>query len=141
MTSEQYLVRIEASVKIDLDLYRSGNPTSPRFGTVGNKDILKFKDPQSGLVNVEGMSGGISTFTAPRPEPNWWWIRAGTVIPAGLVITRDNTDPKTGITHYTIRPAEDMQLTVYIEQLCQLVGVSRLPIEEAILRGGRWIHD
>jgi len=141
MTSEQYLVRIEASMKIDLDLYRSGNSTSPRFENVRDKDIVKFKDPQSGLVNVKGMSGGISTFTAPRPEPNWWWIRAGTVVPNGLVITRDNTEPKTGITHYTIRPAENMLLTVYTEQVCKLVGVSRLPIEEAILRGGRWIHD
>jgi hypothetical protein len=49
------------------------------------------------------VSGGISTFTAPKPENNWWWIKAGTVVPARLVITRDHTDPTTGVTHYTIR--------------------------------------
>lgn len=127
-------------MKIDLDLYRSGNATSPRFDHVRDKDVVKIKDQQTGLVKVKGMSGGISTFTSPRPEPNWWWIKAGSVVPHGLVITRDTTNPKTGITHYTIRPVEDMLLTVYTSHMCQLLGVTKLPIEEAILRGGRWIN-
>src|SRR5262245_59887063 len=117
MGSDQHLLRIEASMKIDVDLYRGGNSTSPRFDNVRDKDVVKFKDPKTGLAKVKGMSGGISTFTAPRPEANWWWIRAGTVVPPGLVVTRDTTNPKTGITHYTIRPAEDMFLTVYVDHM------------------------
>ena len=113
MPDEQYLIRIEASMKIDVDLYRSGNASSPRFENVRDKDIVKFKDPGTGLSMVKGMSGGISTFTAPRPESNWWWIKAGTVVPGKLVVTRDHTEPKTQITHYTIRPASNMLLTEY----------------------------
>jgi hypothetical protein len=141
MGSEQYLVRIDASMKIDIDLYRGGNATSPRFDNVRDKDVVKIKDPTSGLIKVKGMSGGISTFTAPRPEPNWWWIKAGTIVPHGLVVTRDTTNPKTGITHYALRPSEDMLLTAYTEQLCNLLGVTKLPIEEAIARGGRWVNS
>ena len=87
------------------------------------------------------MSGGISTFTAPKPENNWWWIKAGTVVPAQLAITRDRTDARTGITHYTIRPAEDILLTTYVAQMEKLLGVTKLPIERAIALGGRWLND
>jgi hypothetical protein len=140
MSDEKYLIRIEASMKLDLDIYRGGNSTSPRFDNVRDKDIVKFQDPATGLTKVKGMSGGISTFTSPKPETNWWWIKAGTVVPPGLTVTRDETNPKTGITHYTIRPASDMLLTDYINQMCKFIGVERLPIEQAILRGGRWIN-
>ena len=141
MENEKYLVRIEASMKIDIDLYRSGNSASPRFDNVRDKDIVKWKDSHTGLIKVKGLSGGISTFTAPKPENNWWWIKAGTIVPGQLVVTRDRMDPRTQITHYTIRPAEDMLLTAYIAQMEKLLGVTRLPIEEAIRRGGRWINE
>lgn len=141
MESEKYLVRIEASMKIDIDLYRGGNSEKPRFDHARDKDVVKVNDPHTDLVKVKGMSGGVSTFTAPRPESNWWWIKAGTVVPHGLVITRDTTNPKTGITHYTIRPAEDMLLTIYITKMCQILGVTKLPVEEAVLHGGRWINN
>ncbi len=139
MADDKYLVRIEASMKIDIDLYRGGNSTSPRFDNVRDKDVVKFVDQGTGLTKVKGMSGGISTFTDPKPETNWWWIKAGTVVPSGLAVTRDETNPKTKITHYTIRPASDMLLADYIAQMCKFIGVDRLPIEEAIARGGRWL--
>jgi hypothetical protein len=137
MMDDKYLVRIEASMKIDINLYRSGNSISPRLDNVRDKDIVKYKD-SSGLIRVKGLSGGISTFTAPKPESNWWWIKAGTVVPAMLTVTRDTTDPRTDITHYTIQPAMNMLLTEYIEQLGKFIGIEKLPIEQAILRGGRW---
>jgi hypothetical protein len=34
-----------------------------------------------------------------------------------------------------------MLLTAYTEQLCNLLGVTKLPIEEAIARGGRWVNS
>jgi hypothetical protein len=135
---DKYLIRIEASMKIDVDLYRSGNSTSPRLNNVRDKDIIKYRDPETGLIKVKGMSGGISTFTAPKPERNWYWIKAGTVVPEKLTVTRDHTDPKSGITHYTIRPSEDMLLTEYISQMEKIADIEKLPIEEAILRAGRW---
>jgi hypothetical protein len=44
---------------------------------------------------------------------------------------------------YLVRIEASMKidLDLYTEQVCELVGVSKLPIEEAILRGGRWTHD
>jgi hypothetical protein len=140
MSAEKYLVRIEASMKIDIDLYRSGNASSPRFDNVRDKDIVKFKDPKSGLTKVKGMSGGISTFTAPKPENNWWWIKAGTIVPASLVVTRDHMDPKTNITHYTIRPASDLLLADYVAQMQKFLGIERLPIARAIELSGRWAN-
>ena len=141
MTDEVYLIRIEASMKLDIDLYRTGNSKTPRFDNVRDKDVVKYKDPATKLTKVKAMSGGISTFTAPKPENNWWWIKAGTVVPPGLCVTRDHTDPKTTITHYTIRPANDMLLTDYVAQLERFLGVERLPIEQAIQRGGRWTNN
>jgi len=138
MGDSKYLVRIEAAMKIDIDLYRGGNSTSPRLDNVRDKDVVKYKDVSTGLTKVKGMSGGISTFTAPKPEANWWWIKAGTPVPAKLVITRDTTDPKTNITHYTIRPESDIFLTEFIAQLQSLLNVEKLPIERAIELGGRW---
>lgn len=126
-------------MKIDVDLYRSGNATSPRFDNVRDKDVVKFNDPQTGLTKVKSLSGGISTFTAPKPENNWWWIKAGTVVPPKLVVTRDHTDPRTGVTHYTIRPANDMLLTEYIAQMHLLLGVEKLPLDVAIEHSGRWL--
>ena len=70
MPDDNYLVRIEASMKIDVNLYRSGNSSTPRFDNVRDKDVVKYKDASSRLTRVKALSGGISTFTAPRPENN-----------------------------------------------------------------------
>lgn len=141
MQDDKYLVRIEASMKIDVDLYRSGNSSSPRFDNVRDKDVVKFKDPATGLTRVKALSGGVSTFTSPKPENNWWWIKAGTVVPPHLVVTRDHTDPKTRVTHYTIRPATDQFLTDYITQLQNFLGVERIPLQQAIEHAGRWTNS
>ena len=138
MKENKYLIRIETSMKIDINLYRSGNSISPRLHNIRDKDVVKYKDPTTGLTKVKGMSGGISTFTAPKPDRNWYWIRAGTKVPPKLVVTRDRTDSITQITHYTIRPADDMLLTEFIAQMQKITNVSKLPIEKAIMLGGRW---
>ena len=92
---------------------------------------------------MEKESGGISTFDYPKPEKNWWWLRAGTPVPKGLVITRDRTDSETGITHYTLRPAEDMKESDFIQLMKTLVDIndpeSKLSLEKAIKLGGRWV--
>lgn len=125
-------------MKIDIDLYRGGNAGSPRFDNVRDKDVIKWRDPATDVVWVKGMSGGVSTFTAPKPETNWWWIRAGTVVPKGLTVTRDHTFPENGVTHYTLRPADDMTLEAYIDAMKTLLNVTKLPLERALQLGGRW---
>jgi hypothetical protein len=127
-------------MRIDVDLYRAGNSTTARFDNVRDKDIVKWRDPETDDVWVKGMSGGISTFTAPKPEQNWWWIRSGTVVPERLTVTRDRTDKVTGITHYTIRPSEDMRLSSYVDKMKELLNVSKLPLERALELGGRWTN-
>jgi hypothetical protein len=134
---DKYLKRIEASMRLDIDLYRGGNAASPRFENVRDRDIVKFKSP-SGQDMVKGLSGGISTFTAPRAERNWWWLRGGTVVPTDLTVTRDTTDSRTGITHYTIRPSSDMLLSAYIARMAEFTGVTKLELEEAVEASGRW---
>jgi hypothetical protein len=139
MEDERYLLRIEASMAIDVDLYRGGNSKTPRFDNVRDKDIVKYKDPGSGLTMVKGMSGGISTFTCPKPEKNWHWIKAGTVVPSNLAITRDRSDSNTQITHYTIRPSQDMLLSDYIDQMQKIAGIEKLTLEQAIALAERWV--
>jgi len=56
MPKDRYLIRIEASIRIDIDLYRAGNASSPRLDNVRDRDIVKFKDSESGLTKVRGMS-------------------------------------------------------------------------------------
>jgi len=53
MDDERYLIRIEASMAIDVNLYRGGNSKTPRFDNVRDKDIVKYKDPGSGLTMVK----------------------------------------------------------------------------------------
>ena len=55
MADDKYLIRVEASMKIDIDLYRAGNSTSPRLDNVRDKDIVKFKDALTGLTKVRGL--------------------------------------------------------------------------------------
>lgn len=144
MVNSKYLVRIEAHMKLDIDLYRGGNSSHPRFDNLRPKDIVKWKDKETGETWVEKESGGISTFDYPKPEKNWWWIRAGTPVPEGIVVTRDRTDSENGITHYTLRPANDMREADYISSMQELVDVtdptSKLELEEAVKLGGRWIN-
>ncbi len=43
--NEKNLKRIEASMRLDIDLYRGGNAGPPRFDNVRDRDIAKFKNP------------------------------------------------------------------------------------------------
>lgn len=105
---------------IGVDLYRSGSGTSPNLDRVrippreGSIDIEIYEKDVNGkkMIYVDSTTGGISTFDAPLPSKNkkmrWWKIPSGTVIPSGLLITKDHTIREINITHYTIRPLNDM---------------------------------
>jgi len=119
-------------------LYRSGNATSPRLNQLrippkeGTIDIEIYEKEVNGekMIYVDSTSGGISTFDAPLPSKNkkvrWWKIPAGTIIPHGLSITKDHTIESINITHYTIRPLNDMPLTEY-EKLLHILAQKALP--------------
>jgi hypothetical protein len=135
---DRYLVRIEASMKLDVDLYRGGNATSPRFDNVRDTDLIKIPGRTPEETKVKGMSGGISAFTAPAPKKNEWWIKAGTVVPLKLTVIRGETTKGTNQTHYFIMPAETMLLSEYVKQMQSFTGVEKLSLERAIALSGRW---
>lgn len=119
-------------------LYRSGNATEPRLNQVripprdGTIDIEIYEKEVNGkkMIYVDSTSGGISTFDAPLPSQNkkvrWWKIPAGTLIPHGLDITKDHTIGAINITHYTIRPINDMPLNEY-KKLLSILAQKALP--------------
>ncbi|MBB3292480.1 hypothetical protein SAMN05428960_1129 [Mitsuaria sp. PDC51] len=75
-------------------------------------------------VTVARSPRGISTFDkAGVPSGKDWSyyrISAGTVLPNGLAIVKDNFNPRLGATHYTIAPAHDMPLEQFKMLLNQL---------------------
>jgi len=122
-----------------IDLYRSGNATTPNLDKVripprnGAIDIEIYEKDLNDqkVIYVDSTSGGISTFDAPLPSQNqkvrWWKIPKGSIIPDGLQVTKDHTIKHINITHYTIRPLNDMPLTEY-QQLLRLLAKSAQPI-------------
>ena len=121
-----------------VDLFRSGNATEQNLDKVripprnGSVDIEIYEQQINGeiITYVDSTSGGISTFDAPLPSQNkkarWWKIPSGTIIPDGLVITKDHTIKPLDITHYTIQPFNDMPLTEY-KRLLRILAQSALP--------------
>jgi len=75
-------------------------------------------------VSVADRPRGISTFDAPGlPDGKDWSyyrILAGTVLPAGLALVRDEFNTRFSATHYTIAPAYDMPLALFKLLLNQL---------------------
>jgi hypothetical protein len=90
-------------------MYPSGQPR-PADITIVDRQGEKW-------VLVTDRPRGLSTFDAPGVPPGRDWsyyrIPAGTVLPAGLAIVRDEFNTRFGATHYTIAPMCDMSLTQF----------------------------
>jgi Tse2 ADP-ribosyltransferase toxins len=89
-------------------------------------DIQIFEKNGHKWVSVADRPRGISTFDVPGvPEGKDWSyyrIPAGTVLPEGLAIVRDEYNTRFGATHYTIAPAYDMPLAMFKLLLNQLAA-------------------
>ena len=87
-------------------------------------DISLIGEGANAKINVKESPRGISTFDKPGiPQgPNWehYRISAGTSLPKGLAIIKDNYNSRLGAYHYTIAPAYDMPLTIFKILLSQL---------------------
>ena len=83
-------------------------------------------------VEVRQRPRGLSTFDVLGAPPgdgwNYYRIPAGTVLPAGLCIVRDEFNPRYNATHHTIAPACDMPLATFKKLL---VDLAALVVEEA----------
>jgi hypothetical protein len=77
-------------------------------------------------VRVRNRPRGISTFDQPNIFKGKWEyfkLPAGTVLPEGLVVVKDNFNKAFGATHYTIAPERDMPLETFKCLLNELLGL------------------
>ncbi len=87
-------------------------------GNLRPEDIKTFN--RDGGLWVRAKTGGISLFDRSGiPSKRWEYYKllAGTTIPIGLVITKDDYKESFKATHYTIRPNWDMP----VEKFCILL--------------------
>lgn len=110
-----------------LDLFRLGNASGPKLALENIRprdvNIKPVKFDGGDTVNMVEPVGGLSTFDAINPRlkgTKWWRIPKGTVMPDTIRVVKDRTDPGTGITHYSLRPARLMTLLEYAEGLKEL---------------------
>ena len=94
-----------------IDLYRRGNANSPRMDHVRPVDVVRFV--QNSTEWVRGRSGGISTFASSTPPGRGriWRLPAGTLYLDELHLENDHGD------HWSWEPAQDMQLSAYLDGL------------------------
>jgi hypothetical protein len=96
-----------------VDLFRSGNTTSPRMDNVRVQDITQVT--LDGVVYVKPATGGISTSTtAASLSPTVWKIPKGTSFPDTIRLNND----KPG--HYAWEPASQMKLTDFTSLMSAL---------------------
>jgi hypothetical protein len=72
--------------------------------------------------------GGISTFDGinPRLPGEWWRIPAATMLPDCIRVVRDQRDPRTQLTHYSIRPTRYMTPLEFVGGL-QTLAMKAVP--------------
>ena len=124
----------DSKYDLNINLYRGLKPNSSRNalypilksfllsnGRVRKEDIRTYQ--KGGTLWVDCKSGGISLFDRYGvPVKSWRYLllKAGTKIPLGLVITKDDYKKNFNATHYTIRPNWDMPLSKFCMLLDEL---------------------
>lgn len=126
---------------VPINLWRALNRTRPGgvFDFVTEAFVLSNGRPRPADITTELRRGvpwvliterprGVSTFDKPGVPRGRDWdyfrIPAGTVLPEGIVIVKDEFNSSFGATHYTIAPAHDMPLQQFrflLEQLAKTV--------------------
>ena len=131
---------------VPVNLWRALKRASPGsiFDFVEQAFFLSNGRPRASDIAIEDRQGvrwvtvanrprGVSTFDKPGVPPGKDWdyfrIPAGTILPDGLAIVRDELNTRYGATHYTIAPAHDMPLHLFRHLLEQL---AKNAIKEAI---------
>lgn len=106
---------------VEKEIVRSNGNIRPTDITIEDQGGEKW-------VRCKPSPRGISTFDKPDVFKGKSWgyyiIPAGTILPIGLAIVRDNYNARLGATHYSIAPASDMPLENFkalLDQLARLV--------------------
>lgn len=100
-------------------------------GNLRPEDIKTYS--KNGELWVKAKTGGISLFDRSGiPSKNWEYYKllAGSGIPFGLVITKDDYKQNFKATHYTIRPNWDMPVTKF----CMLLDKLALNLVKEMLK-------
>ena len=124
----------DSKYALNVNLWRGDNPHNEdsifypilkafmlSSGRLRKEDIKTYT--KGGVVWVDSKSGGISLFDKKGiPVAKWEFYKllAGTEIPHGLVITKDDWKEQFQAYHYTIRPHWDMPLTKFLMLLDKL---------------------
>lgn len=102
----------------DLDLFRVGNSTHPRWNNVRLDEVETYE--VNGVLMVRANNLGVSVYTEDRVKKSglsgWAWrIKRGAVLPPTLKIWSDEDG------HGLICPTVDMPLSKYVSLLEELV--------------------
>lgn len=124
----------DSQFALEVNLYRGRNPNNndPTLypilksfllsnGRLRKEDIRTYS--KGGEVWVDCKSGGISMFDKKGiPVRSWeyFYLKIGTKLPLGLVITKDEWNDRFKAIHYTIRPNWDMPVTKFCMLLDEL---------------------
>jgi hypothetical protein len=97
-------------------------------GRVRQPDVETYaRNGEQWVRSVLGM--GVSLFDRSNAFPGGGWeyflIPAGTVIPAGLAITKDHYIDRYSATHYSVSPSHDMPASMYRRLLDELAFNAR----------------
>ena len=127
----------ELFTNVPVDLFRMGNAAGPRLDNVRPQDVdfVEERLPNGQVVRMVQPRGGISTFDGidPRRPGKWWRIPGGTLLPETIRVVRDLRDPRTRLTHYSLRPARYMTLLEFVGEL-QALAMKAVPMFS--LQGG-----
>ena len=116
---------------IPVDVFRLGNSAGPRIDNVRPQDVdtedLKLANGET--IRMVHPRGGISTFDGinRRLPGKWWRIPAGTMLPDTIRVVRDQRDPVTQLTHYSLRPTYYMTLLTFVAGL-RMLAVKAVPM-------------
>jgi hypothetical protein len=120
----------ELFTNVPVDLFRMGNATGPRLDNVRSQDVDIVDEtlPNGQTLRMVHPRGGISTFDGinPRRPGKWWRIPADTVLPDTIRVVRDQRDPVTRLTHYSLRPTRYMTLLEFVSGL-QALALKAVP--------------
>jgi hypothetical protein len=121
----------EMFTNVPVDLFRMGNASGPRLVNVRPQDvdIVDEKLPSGQVIRMVHPRGGISTFDGinRRLPGKWWRIPAGTTLPDTIRVVRDQRDPLTQLTHYSLRPTHYMTLLEFVGGL-QILAMKAVPM-------------
>ena len=111
--------------RVPVNLYRLGNASGPRLDNIRPRDvpIVEHSFGDGSTTMMVRPEGGVSTFDAINPNlkgDKWWMIPKDTPIPDTISVIRDRRDPKTGISHYSLRPKQFMSLLSFAQGIKEL---------------------